>query len=41
MESKGLHVSMKKTKFMVSELLEKPAKYPCAVRFSGAGNNSI
>ena len=45
MESKGLHVNMKKTKFMVSgiglDVLKDSGKYPCAVCHSGVGNNSI
>ena len=45
MESEGLHVSTKKTKFMISDVdldvLQKSGKYPCAVCFKGVGNNSI
>ena len=45
MESKGLHVNMKKTKFLVSgvghDVPKKSGKYPCAVCLSGVGNNSI
>ena len=45
MESKGLPVNMKKTKFMVSavdlDILQKSGKYPCAVCCKGVGNNSI
>ena len=44
-ESKGLHVNMKTTKFLVSggshDVLKKSGKYPCAVCCSGIGNNSI
>ena len=45
MESKGLHVNMKKTKFLVSggdqDVLQKSDKYPCAVCSSGVGRNSF
>ena len=45
MESKGLRVNMKKTKFMVSgvdlDVLQKSGKYPCAVCCKSVGNNSI
>ena len=45
MESKGLRVNMKKTKFLVSgtglDVLKNTGKYPCAVCRSGVGNNSI
>ena len=45
MESKGLRVNMKKTKFLISgtglNVLKKSGKYPCAVCRSGVGNNSI
>ena len=45
MESKGLHVNMKKTKFLVSgvghDVLQKSGKYPCDVCCSGVGRNSI
>ena len=38
MENKGLHVNMKKTKFLV---LKKSDKYPCAVCCGVVSNNSI
>ena len=45
MESKGLRVNMKKTKFMVSglglDVLKDSGKHPCAVCRSGVGDNSI
>ena len=45
MESKGLCVIMKKTKFLVSgddqDVLQKSGKYPCTVCCSGVGRNSI
>ena len=45
MESKGLHVNMKKTKFLFSgegqDVLQKSGKYSCAVCSSGVGRNSI
>ena len=45
MESKGLHVNMKKTKFLVSgddqNVLQKSGKYPCAFCCSGVARNSI
>ena len=45
MESKELHVNMKKTKFLVSggdqDVLQKSDKYPCAVCCSGVSRNSI
>ena len=45
MESKGLCVNMKKTKFLVSGVgqgvLKKSGKYPCAVSYSGVSNNAI
>ena len=45
MESKGLHINMKETKFLVSgvdhDVLKKSGKYPCAACSSGVGNNSI
>ena len=45
MESKGLHVNMKKTKFLVSgdghDVLKKPDKHPFAISCSGVGSNSI
>ena len=45
MESKGLHVNMEKTMFLVSgvghDVLKKSGKYPCAVCCSGVDNNSI
>ena len=45
MESKGLRVNMKKTKFMVSgpglDLLCDSGALPCAVCPSGVGVNSI
>ena len=45
MESKGLCVNMKKTKFLVfgddQDFLQKSGKYPCAVCCSGVGRNSI
>ena len=44
MESKGLCVNMKKTKFLVSgdgqDVLQKSGKYSCAVCCSGVGRNS-
>ena len=44
-ESKGLHVNMKKTKFLVSgdghDVLKKSDKHPFAVSCSGVGSNSI
>ena len=45
MESKGLRVNMRKTKFLVSvvghDVLQKSCKYPCAICCSGVGRNSI
>ena len=45
MESKGLRVNMKKTKFLVSgdghDVLQKSGKYPCAVCCRGVEKNSI
>ena len=45
MESKGLHVNTKKTKFLVSDVghdvLKKSGKYPCTVYSSGIGSNSL
>ena len=45
MESKGIRVNMKKTKFLVSDdgqdVFQKSGKYPCAVCCSGVGRNSI
>ena len=45
MESKGLCVNMKKTKFLVSghrrDVLKESGKYPCAVCCRGVGNNYI
>ena len=45
MESKGLRVNMKKTKFLVSgddqDVLQKSGKYPCTVCCSGVSRNSI
>ena len=45
LESKGLHVSMTKTKFMASELgldiLQDSGKFPCAVCRTGVGRSSI
>ena len=45
MESKGPHVSMKKTKFIVSSVdlyvLKKSGRYPCAVCCKGVSDNSI
>ena len=45
MESKGLHINMKETKFLVSgvdnDVLKKSGKYPCAACSSGVSNNSI
>ena len=45
MESKELHINMKKTKFLVSgddqDVLQKSDKYPCAVCSSGVGRNSF
>ena len=45
MESKGLHVNTKKTKFMVSGvalgMLRNSGAFPCAVCRSGVGANSI
>ena len=39
MESEGLHVNMRKTKFLVSgdghDVLKKSVKYPCALSCSG------
>ena len=45
MESKGLHVNIKKTKFLVSgdgqDVFQKSGKYRCAVCCSGVDRNSI
>ena len=45
MESKRLHVNMKKTKLLVSggdqDVLQKSSKYPCAVCCSGVSRNSM
>ena len=45
LDCKGLHVNMKKTKFLVSgvdlDVLKSSGKYSCAVCISGVGNNSI
>ena len=45
MESKGLRVNMKKTKFLLSglglDVLKDSGKHPCAVCRSGVGANSI
>ena len=45
MESRGLCVNMKETKFLVSghrhDVLKKSGKYPFAVCFRGGGNNYI
>ena len=45
MESKRLHVNIKKTKFLVSavghDVPKKSGKYPCTVRCSGVCNNFI
>ena len=45
MESKGLRVNMKKTKFLISgpdlDVLKDSGKYPCAVCRRGVGSNSI
>ena len=44
-ESKGPHINMRETKFLVSgvdhDVLKKSGKYPCASCSSGVGNNSI
>ena len=45
MESKGLRVDMKKTKFLVPgddhDVFQKSGKYPCAACCSGVGKNPI
>jgi len=45
MESKGLRVNMKKTKFLISgvglKLLQDSGEFPCAICRSGVGVNSI
>ena len=45
MDSKGLHINMMETKFLVSgvdhDVLKKSGKYPCAACSSGVDNNSI
>lgn len=45
MEAKGLHVNMKKTKFMISgvglDLLQDSGKFPCSICRTGVGPNSI
>jgi len=45
MESKGLRVNMKKTKFLISgvglNLLQDSGEFPCSICHSGVGVNSI